>query len=148
MDITQAIKDRFHDKYQVLPNGCWQWTAASRGNGYGALKIDGKVHDAHRVSYLIHKGAIADDLLVMHSCDNRGCVNPAHLKAGTYSDNHNDAIAKGRLTPYKKTRTEPLTEAELASLRKDYVGGVSKKVLASKYKVAQTSLTRLLKGLG
>ncbi len=32
----------------------------------------------------------------MHSCDNPPCVNPAHLSAGTYSENAWDKTRKGR----------------------------------------------------
>lgn len=33
---------------------------------------------------------------LLHSCDNRRCINPDHLRQGTYSDNQNDAYARGR----------------------------------------------------
>jgi len=56
----------------------------------------GKHIKAHRMSYLIHVGDIPAGKVVMHSCDNPSCVNPDHLSVGSYSDNIQDCVRKGR----------------------------------------------------
>lgn len=79
------------------PNGCWSWIGAKcRKTGYGSLQIDGTGRRAHRFSYELHHGPIPDGMVVMHACDNPGCVNPAHLSLGTNQDNVDDKMAKGR----------------------------------------------------
>lgn len=88
---------RFFDKINKTDD-CWLWTAALRGKtGYGAFKLNGKVIDAHRFSYELHNGVIPENMLVCHICDNRKCVNPSHLFLGTYKDNHQDGVNKGRI---------------------------------------------------
>lgn len=92
---------RFFEKIDKT-SYCWNWTASSRGNGYGAFKFKGKVIDAHRVSWMIHNGEIPKGLFVCHKCDNRKCVNPDHLFLGTQKDNMQDCKNKGRLVTPKK----------------------------------------------
>lgn len=78
---------------------CWEWTAATYGGGYGLIGEGGrksKSIPAHRQSWLMHKGPIPIGVWVLHKCDVKRCVNPAHLFLGTRSDNVEDMVKKGR----------------------------------------------------
>lgn len=101
----KTLKNRFENKFSIdIVTGCWNWTASLTHTGYGRIRESGlnsRTLSAHRVSYLLYKGSIQNNLLVLHRCDNRKCVNPEHLFLGTSKDNAIDRERKGRSRPQR-----------------------------------------------
>lgn len=67
--------------------GCWEWTAAKAGQGYGYFWKDGGLRRIHRVVYEELRGPIPSGLDLDHTCRNRACCNPAHLEPVTRTVN-------------------------------------------------------------
>ncbi len=84
--------------------GCWNWTGLLFGNGYGRLRRHAArsrfSYRAHVAAYQLHVGEVPPGLFVCHTCDNKRCVNPAHLWLGTNRDNQRDAASKGTFARY------------------------------------------------
>lgn len=101
----ETVVERFMSKIKHFGDGCWEWSASINNHGYGQFKFNKKMVKAHRMSYEIAHGSIPKDLCVLHSCDNRLCVNPEHLRIGTKQDNSRDAVSRGRIVSSNRYKT-------------------------------------------
>jgi len=86
MKFPQKAIDRFNAKI-TKSTDCHLWNAAKQKQGYGMFSYDGKSLPAHRFAYLLHKGQIAENMVVHQTCENNSCVNPDHLELQTKSQN-------------------------------------------------------------
>ena len=110
-DAKRAVEGKFTVNYD---SGCWEWDLSLCHRGYGRVMFRGKSRRAHRVMYIaVHGEDSVKDKLVLHHCDNRRCVNPTHLYAGTQHDNMNDMQRRNR-HPRRK-----LTDADVAAIKAD-----------------------------
>jgi hypothetical protein len=82
----KTIEERFWSKVDNSGE-CWTWTAARNADGYGRFCIDYKMEYAHRIAYALTNGPIADGMDVDHTCFNKSCVNPSHLREATRKQN-------------------------------------------------------------
>ena len=96
MNIIELIE---RSANELRDDECWTLDRISHSTGY--VYVQGK--RLHRVAWEAHNAEpIPEGMVVLHSCDNRSCFNPAHLSVGTQKENIQDAEAKGRRTACRK----------------------------------------------
>jgi hypothetical protein len=88
---------------------CWEWQLTTYACGYAQVKLFGKTMRASRAAFAAWSGPIPTNKLVLHSCDNRNCVNPGHLRLGTHTGNMSDRSVRGRTARGNRhgSRTRP-----------------------------------------
>jgi len=147
-----TLEQRFWSKVSK-GDGCWLWTGATGGSGYGQQRRDGVIVAAHRFAWELANGSIPDGLCCCHRCDVRLCVRLDHLFLGTQVDNMQDASKKGRLVLPDPRRGErnnhaKLTEASVREIRRMLANGVRNKTwIGARFGVTRKAVHCIAAGL-
>jgi len=170
--FTVDVKTRFMSKISKSPDGCWLWTGSKKEKNkykYGYFWMNGKVHSAHRASFMLFIGSITSGLFVCHKCDVPECVNPSHLFIGDNSANMLNASSKNRhgaqihkkkfqeimrrnhrAFPGEKHWASKLTEKNVKYIKDSFVRTGYRKSnryeLASKFMVSTQSIMNIVNG--
>ncbi|MFA6063848.1 MAG: HNH endonuclease [Gallionella sp.] len=108
--IANSVQSDTH-AYNGTP--CWEWVRRCNNSGYptmtrrlqrGSRKGQVVTVYAHRESVKAFTDRrVTPKMVIMHLCNNRSCVNPAHLQGGTQKQNIRQCVAEGRhKSPFHK----------------------------------------------
>ena len=122
-------------------SGCWIWNACEGANRYGSFRRERsrKPVKAHRYSYELAGGYVPEGMGVLHSCDVKSCVNPAHLRIGSHADNMQDVIDR-------KRRSVKLSADDLQAIRA-LRDKLPQKRIAEMFGIANSYVSRIFSGV-
>lgn len=133
-------QDVFESRFEKT-TGCWAWQGTRNKYGYGIFLMPGeKPARAHRYSYEFYVGPIPEGMVIMHTCDNPPCVNPAHLQIGTKAENNADTAKKRRHNYGLDHWNGRLSNDDVAAIR---ASNETKSALAKRYGVDYSHIWRI-----
>ena len=150
--------ERFWAKVDKTPGlgpkgDCWEWRGGISNHGYGSFTMCQVKYGAHKLSWIwVNKNKeVPAGMHICHACDNKICVNPAHLWLGTPQQNMQDMADKnrGHFSDKKgeKSYVNKFTEKEILGIWNDlYDNEHTFKELSEKHKVSLAHLSNIASG--
>ena len=132
-------------------SGCWNWTGSKNTAGYGTFQTreTGERQTlAHRISFVFAGKKLRKGQCVLHKCDNRSCINPKHLYAGSRIDNARDLRERGGRKGICAVRGEEagnakLTESDVMKIRRSKKSHV---VIAAQFGISRPHVSYIQTG--
>ncbi len=149
--ITQKIIKRILGQSKIV-GSCYESNACIGTAGYPMIYIKeiGAAGNGHRIIYFLCNGFIPNNKCVMHSCDNKKCINPKHLVLGTNADNLKDMREKGRhffLPIGEQSFNAKIKDIDVLDIRNEAAKGVfSYSDIAKKYNLHPSHISRIVRG--
>jgi len=151
-EASETLPQQFAAKCaEPSANGCIEWLGSKTRRGYGCLyfgRVNGKSKKttAHRVAWVLKRGDISPEILVLHECDNPSCVNVDHLFLGTQLENVNDMVAKRRHGWRDGTPWQKLNSIDGERIRDQRAAGHTQQQIADWHGVSRPLISMVLAG--
>ena len=117
----------------------WPYKLAS---GYGMIWVDGKFRRIHILACELLHGPKQPGQEVCHSCRNRNCFNPRHLRWGTRAENMADTLRDGTRICGERHCMAKLTARDVLEIRRKYATGeFPQALLAAMFGVTQPQIS-------
>jgi hypothetical protein len=135
--MTRGIKNNIQDLWNFVDKSgeCWIWLGRKDKDGYGEWWLDGKNVKAHRVAVELDGRKIEKPSISRHLCNQRNCVNPKHIVAGTQKENVQDQLRFGTHSRLK------YSDEIIQKIKTEYAkGNISQRGLAEKYGLGKSQV--------
>lgn len=145
--LSDEWQNYINNRVSVDEKGCWNWKLSLHRDGYAKIKKGG-FWQGHRLSFAAYYPEEYDkDLLVLHKCHNRKCVNPKHLYQGTHSDNNKDTIEAGKgRNQFQCGELHPNSKVDkflVQHLRKEFAYGKPVRQIANEFGLPRTTVSAI-----
>jgi hypothetical protein len=135
--MTEEIYNKFLKQVEIS-DSCWIWTGQIHKSGYGCLRHKGKFFYAHKFSKEYSLGRIINPgYECCHSCYNKLCVNPSHIREDTRKSNIIDNVLTGNHNTVK------LTVEDVKSIRNMAILGKSDKEISELFNVCRRNINQI-----
>lgn len=145
-----SILNRKVVEYSVDRNGCWVCTSHSRNtSGYPTIKREGMTWTMNRYVLQEKLGRVLqENCYALHTCGNRGCINPDHIYEGTSLENRKDALNDGTARVFPSGAENPrsaVTDQVIEDVSKH--PELSQRALAKVLGISQSLVWSIRKGI-
>jgi hypothetical protein len=127
-------------------NDCVLWPGGKNHRGYPSMRLGKKPNiTAHRlICERAHGAPPTKKHHAAHSCGNKPCVNPQHLRWTTAKENIADKIVHDRVSKGQRNGSAKLTPTQVHSIRMlNGMLGVGHRKLARQFNVGKSTITEI-----
>ena len=139
-----SLEERFMKKC-LIDGDCWLWVGNKYLNEYGQL-LKGVWGTGYAHQWACHHWndsplPVPQGYCIKHSCDRRGCVNPAHLSYGTVQENIQEMVERN---PNAMGRKAP-TQEEVLHLRQMLKENIPRREMERKIGHSRSWIDRIIR---